>query len=141
MMKRYRADLVAKRVQKRSEEHKAKQLSTDEMAIKVKEVLPQVPLAAIKTDIMVTRNIDDTIERILNGQVQYSPENVSPSEAKVAASGSRTSSNQTSSDSGKLFYCGAANFGKNAFDRSKSFQERKEHLFRVARARYLQKQQ
>lgn len=112
--------------------------SIDDMARKVKEVLPQVPLAIIKNDIAITNNIDDTIERILNGNVPYSPEVSSVNDKSKASSSSGSSSGSTASiESGKMF-CGSS-FGKTAEDRTKSFQERKEHLYRVARMRYIQK--
>lgn len=135
MIKRLRAEMIAKSHTSKVE-NKPRPLSIDEMAIKVKEVLPQVPLGAIRGDIVLTKNIDDTIERILNGQVKYTSEETEQEGLRANAS---SSASKPSSESAKLFYCGASSFGKNAPDRSKSFQERKEHLFRVARLRYLQK--
>ena len=139
MMKRIRAEQMAIRAQKQKEATQAKSFafSIDDMAVKVKEVLPQVPLSAIKTDIAITKNIDDTIERILSGNVPYTPEAAPSNSLPKTESSSNT--NASSSESGKLFYCGASTFGKSTNDRAKSFQERKEHLFRVARMRYIQK--
>lgn len=118
MIKRFKAELISKNSSSK-DENKSRPLSVDEMAIKVKEVLPQVPLNAIKSDIVITKNIDDTIERILNGQVKYTPE-VSKQESQTTAPPStENSGTKTNSESGKLFYCGASNFGKYASDRSK----------------------
>ena len=139
MIKRYQAELISKKG-KRKNATKLSSLYVEEMALKVKEVLSQVPLSVIKTDIMKTQNIDDTIERILTGLVQYIPEESWPKESNAIDSTSSHSSNRlANTESNKLFYCGTETFGKTSFDRSKSFKERKEHLFRVARTRYLQK--
>lgn len=107
----------------------------EEMAKMVKDVLPQVPLAIIKEDVKVTKNIDTTIERILTGQVKYTPE---PSPSKVKSSSESRAACNDSTDSSTLCF-GAPTFGKTADERSKSFEQRKNHLFRVARMRYLKK--
>lgn len=114
--------------------------SVEVMARKVKEVLPQVPLAIIKSDIVITKNIDDTIERILNGNVPYTPE-VMPSAndtSKASTSSGPVAGGVSSLEASAKMFCGSS-FGKTAEERTKSFQERKEHLYRVARMRYIQK--
>lgn len=114
--------------------------SVEAMARKVKEVLPQVPLAIIKSDIVITKNIDDTIERILNGNVPYTPE-VMPSAndtSKASTSSGPVAGGVSSLEASAKMFCGSS-FGKTAEERTKSFQERKEHLYRVARMRYIQK--
>lgn len=140
MMKRIQAEqnLIAKRTNKPSSP-KSTTPSLNEMASKVKEVLPQVPLSVIKCDIAITKNIDDTIERILNETVPYTAEEPPKESQRAESSNFNRTTAQMNSESGKLFYCGASSFGVSASDRSKSFQERKEHLFRVARMRYIQK--
>lgn len=112
------------------------------MAQKVKEVLPQVPLDVILKDIKVTTNVDETISRLLEGSVPYVPEAPpKPTPTPDSKSASNTSSNNSfvSTESSKLFYCGSSTFGKNATERTKSYQERKEALIQTARRRYLER--
>lgn len=147
MIKRLRAEQLAKNdVSSSRQNNTSRLMSTNVMAQKVKEVLPQVPFNAILSDIELTKNIDDTIERILTGQVIYVPEPIADKSSLKKSSSIGTSSSTISNnlepssslESGKLFYCGANSFGKSANERASSFQERKEHLFRVARLRYIQ---
>ena len=117
----------------------------EEMARKVKEVLPQVPSHVILKDIKVTTNVDETITRILDGTVSYVPEKLSynkpTAQPSEKSSFQETSSKSTylSTESSKPFYCGSKTFGKNANERSKSYAERKEALIEAARHRYLER--
>lgn len=128
-----------------------------EMARQVKDVLPQVPLSVIETDIKITKNIDDTIDRLLSGVVKFTSEEseipvpvASNNEPKIihravesppkAATTLPNNSPSTSTESTKLFYCGAATFGKTARERVKSYDERKARLYQQARERFLQRE-
>ncbi len=118
----------------------------EDMARKVKEVLPQVPIHVINKDIKVTTNIDETITRILDGTVSYIPEQVSTTKAqnvsKDTVKTNTTTNNSnifTSTESMKPLYCGSKTFGKNASERSKSYKERKAALIEMARLRYFEK--
>ncbi len=118
----------------------------EDMARKVKEVLPQVPIHVIHKDIKVTTNIDETITRILDGTVSYIPEQVSTTKAqnvnKDTVKTNTTTNNSnifTSTESMKPLYCGSKTFGKNAGERSKSYKERKAALIEMARLRYFEK--
>ena len=106
----------------------------EDMATRVKDVLPQVPIAIIKRDVKITKNIDSTIERILTGVVKYIPEPSCPKGDKNSPS---TSTNNTTNDTQVFF--GAATFGKTTSERALSFEQRKQQLFRVARMRYIKK--
>lgn len=111
----------------------------DDLARKVKQVLPQVPMNVIRKDIEITKDIDDTIDRILSGNIQYFPESEdSPSTSKQCDSTKKNQASTTKSNQ-NVFQCGAATFGKNASQRHKSFEERKAQLFAAARAKYLEK--
>lgn len=44
------------------------------MALKVKEVLPHVPLVTIRDDLVKTRCVDATIARLIEGVVSFVPE-------------------------------------------------------------------
>lgn len=117
----------------------------EEMAHKVKEVLPQVPINVIQRDIKVTTNIDETITRILDGTVSYIPEQLSTPKAQnvtsdtVKTNTSLNSSYFTSTESMKPLYCGSKTFGKNASERSTSYKERKAALLERAKLRYIEK--
>lgn len=130
LLKRLRTERNTQKTSKKSDRNA--NMKIDQMSAKVKEVLPQVPLSVIKTDIMETKNIDDTIERILSGTVSYEPETV------PLASTSKQTPTSPSVEAPKLNLA-AANFGKTAEERAQSFQERKEQMFRLARIRYIQK--
>ncbi|OTF69440.1 hypothetical protein BLA29_012712 [Euroglyphus maynei] len=112
------------------------------MAIKVKEILPQVPMDVIKADIAITNNIDDTVERILNGVVKFEPEQ-SLAE-KLDNNGQQSVLSTTMNNNIKISAIenknfAAKSFGKTSAERVSSFQERKAQMYRAARIRYLQK--
>lgn len=115
----------------------------DQMAQRVKEVLPQVPLVVIRRDLAITANVDESITRLLDGSVTYTPE------AVASSSQASTSSRQTPviPVAQKMNYDGpplslnaaAKSFGKNATERMKSYEERKALLIEACRQRYLSK--
>ncbi|RZC32484.1 ancient ubiquitous protein 1-like, partial [Asbolus verrucosus] len=114
------------------------------MALQVKEVLPHVPLNAIFRDLNKTRNVDNTITNILEGRVQFVPEqpltsNPQPSTSVVSSTNTSTATPSTSSNYRDLFNTAASTFAKSAQERNKSFQERKEQLIANARKRYIEK--
>jgi len=112
------------------------------MARQVKEVLPMVPYNTICTDLIKTRNVDQTITNILEGHVTYIPETPSttsspptlPSNVNVAPDTSRHK--QIKQDP---LCTAASSFGKSAQERMLSFQERKQLLIETARQRYIEK--
>lgn len=134
--------------QKQQQTNSQKESKINDYSKKVKEILPQVPLDVIKADILITNNIDDTVERILNGIVKFIPEKQQQSslvDEKLLLDKDvpSTSSSITSNDikipvvDNKNF--GAKTFGKTSTERISSFQERKAQMYRMARIRYLQK--
>ncbi|RWS23770.1 ancient ubiquitous protein 1-like protein, partial [Leptotrombidium deliense] len=107
----------------------------DTMAIRVKEVLPQVPIDVIKKDLGITTNIDETISRLLDGTTVYVSEQ--------AVKNDRTALREQATDKlpkGEQGYdTSAKTFGKNASERMQSYKERKSALIEAARVRYLRK--
>nr|XP_046910251.1 LOW QUALITY PROTEIN: lipid droplet-regulating VLDL assembly factor AUP1-like [Dermatophagoides farinae] len=129
--------------QQQQSTNKQNGLKIDEYSQKVKEILPQVPLNVIKEDIAITNNIDDTVERILNGVVKFEPE---PQQQQQQSSSSVNDHSiqstlntniKISAIDNKNF--AAKTFGKTSSERVSSFQERKEQMYRMARIRYLRK--
>ncbi|ENN75747.1 lipid droplet-regulating VLDL assembly factor AUP1 [Dendroctonus ponderosae] len=116
------------------------------MVSQVKEVLPHVPIQAIYNDLAVTRSVDTTITNILEGRVRFTPE-ASRSAAAVPSTSSQpsTSPNKSTIATGVAaapfshLHMAASTFGKNASERTRSFQERKEQLIAAARRRYIEK--
>ncbi|KAM9330217.1 LOW QUALITY PROTEIN: lipid droplet-regulating VLDL assembly factor AUP1 [Gastrophryne carolinensis] len=98
------------------------------MAQRVKEVLPQVPLAVIYQDLAQTGCVDTTITNILEGNVPYVPE--AESQAGYEAPGRAARSHNKPIPKG---------FARRPEDRHLSLQERKEALYEYARRRYLDK--
>jgi ancient ubiquitous protein 1 len=120
--------------------------AVETMALRVKEVLPQVPISVIQKDIKVTTNVDETITRLLDGTVKYVEEKPAPPPEAQSSTGAQSSSGAStpnnsyiSTESMKPFYCGSKTFGKNASERTKSYKERKEALLQTARHRYLER--
>jgi ancient ubiquitous protein 1 len=114
------------------------------MATQVKEVLPHVPLNAIYKDLNKTRNVDNTITNILEGRVQFVPEQVgstsaNPQPSTSVASSTKSAAPSTSSSDRDLFNTAASTFARSAQERNKSFRERKEILIANARRRYIEK--
>ncbi|XP_072353803.1 lipid droplet-regulating VLDL assembly factor AUP1 isoform X2 [Scyliorhinus torazame] len=56
------------------------------MAKQVKEVLPHVPLNVIQMDLVITKCVDTTITNLLEGRVQFTPEEVSVSPSSISLS-------------------------------------------------------
>ncbi|XP_077334370.1 lipid droplet-regulating VLDL assembly factor AUP1 isoform X2 [Lithobates pipiens] len=100
----------------------------DDMARRVKEVLPQVPFSVIHKDLAQTGCVDTTITNILEGSVPYVPE-AEPQKGKDAPG-------QGSSPPTRTSHKG---FARRPEDRHLSLQERKEALYESARRRYLEK--
>lgn len=122
----------------------------------VKEVLPMVPINVIYKDLVRTRNVDQTITNILEGNVSYSPELPStpthssspltapyPNDSSPSTSASYTTASVTllnnRVNTADPMCTAAQSFGKSAKERMLSFQERKELLIENARRRYLAK--
>ena len=125
-----------------------------QMVKRVKDVLPQVPLSVIERDLKVTSNIDETITRILDGTVNYTPvslnDNTPDTNSTVndgnGSSSMTTKSNAINSNDDKIsnddlpdLNTAAKTFGKNANERTKSYQERKAALISNAKFRYCKK--
>lgn len=91
---------------------------------------------------MRTKNVDVTITNILEGHVQYVPEQIptptlsqSPSPSFVSSAKPFVSKEITGND----FCTAAPSFPKSAQERMQSFQERKLQLIMNARKRYMDK--
>ncbi|XP_032079753.1 ancient ubiquitous protein 1 [Thamnophis elegans] len=105
------------------------------MARRVQEVLPQVPMAAIRKDLVQTNCVDTTIANLLEGRVPFVPE--AETEGFVAAAPSfygaqDPSTSQTAPASGKVF-------ARSPEARQLSLHERKQALWDYARRRYKEK--
>lgn len=100
----------------------------EDMARRVKEVLPQVPFSVIYKDLAQTGCVDTTITNILEGSVPYVPE-AEPQKGN-------DTSGQGSSCPTRTSHKG---FARRPEDRHLSLQERKEALYESARRRYLEK--
>ncbi|XP_069601092.1 lipid droplet-regulating VLDL assembly factor AUP1 isoform X2 [Ranitomeya imitator] len=96
------------------------------MAQRVKEVLPQVPLSVIHKDLAQTGCVDATITNLIEGRVQYLPEEESHTGSEMPG---RTASSKPIPRS----------FARRPEDRHLSLQERKEALYDCARRKYLEK--
>lgn len=100
------------------------------MVQQVRDVLPQVPVSAVKQDLEVTKDVDITISNLLEGRVPYE-------ECEDDA----IMSNNT--DSAKQEYSSLSfkdsSFSRNPSDRHLSFEERKKRMYETARLRYKQK--
>ncbi|XP_062903219.1 lipid droplet-regulating VLDL assembly factor AUP1 isoform X2 [Mobula hypostoma] len=117
------------------------------MAKQVKEVLPHIPLNVIKMDLVTTKCVDTTITNLLEGRVQFAPEEVSVSSSSLSLSNTPHAAphNLTMSQkkvprhvpSPKLI--SKTTFEKSPVDRHLSLQERKEALYAYARRRYIEK--
>lgn len=101
------------------------------MIQQVKDVLPQVPVTAVKQDLEQTKDVDVTISNILEGRVVYSEEEADSAPATVSESETSAEKNQT------LFK--ASSFSRNPSDRHLSLEERKRQMLETARLRYKQK--
>ncbi|XP_063782084.1 lipid droplet-regulating VLDL assembly factor AUP1 [Pseudophryne corroboree] len=97
-----------------------------DMARRVKEVLPQVPLSVIHRDLAQTGCVDTTITNLLEGQVAFVPEEASQSGSDVRA---RNTSRKPTH----------RGFARRPEDRHLSLQERKDVLYEYARRRYRKK--
>lgn len=129
------------------------------MAKQIKEVLPAVPMNVILQDLGITRNVDATISRLLEGVIHYVPEPLPSSsnsasssnsslDIKVEPSTSFSSTGPLADSTLKLnsetqnfppLNAAAKNFGKSSKERMMSYQERKTMLIESARIRYMQK--
>uniref|UniRef100_J3S3Z5 Lipid droplet-regulating VLDL assembly factor AUP1 n=1 Tax=Crotalus adamanteus TaxID=8729 RepID=J3S3Z5_CROAD len=105
------------------------------MARRVREVLPQVPMAAIRKDLAQTNCVDTTIANLLEGRAPFVPE--AETEGFVAAAPSfygaqDPSTSRTAPAPGKVF-------ARSSEARQLSLQERKQALWDYARRRYTEK--
>lgn len=132
-----------------------------EMVGLVKEILPQVPAKTIEHDLRITRDIEETLTRLVDDVLFYQPEVVpsqhisssSSSHSKSSSSPctSSTSLNQSSSSTCNTFSpsqngdfvtnfnTAAKSFAKNPFERMLSLEDRKKALIETARQRYIKK--
>ncbi|XP_072263106.1 lipid droplet-regulating VLDL assembly factor AUP1 [Pyxicephalus adspersus] len=102
--------------------------AAQDMAGRVKEVLPQVPLSVIHRDLALTGCVDTTITNILEGGVPYVPE-------AEPQTGSETPGRSSSPPTRTV----QKGFARKPEERHLSLQERKEALYEHARRRYLEK--
>ncbi|XP_067836398.1 lipid droplet-regulating VLDL assembly factor AUP1 isoform X2 [Heptranchias perlo] len=117
------------------------------MAKQVKEVLPHIPLSVIKMDLVNTKCVDTTITNLLEGRVQFTPEEVSASPSSTSLSShphlapcdSITSVKKAPMDARAAKPVTKATFEKSPVDRHLSLHERKEALYAYARRRYIEK--
>ncbi|XP_038649109.1 lipid droplet-regulating VLDL assembly factor AUP1 isoform X2 [Scyliorhinus canicula] len=117
------------------------------MAKQVKEVLPHVPLNAIQMDLVITKCVDTTITNLLEGRVQFTPEEVSVSPSSISLSSKPhlassklvTSLKKAPKDAPNAKPVSKTRFEKSPVDRHLSLQERKDALYAYARRRYIEK--
>ncbi|XP_069779593.1 lipid droplet-regulating VLDL assembly factor AUP1 [Narcine bancroftii] len=117
------------------------------MAKQVKEVLPHIPLNVIKMDLVSTKCVDTTITNLLEGRVQFAPEDVSASPSSLSLSNKphmtlrslTTSQKKMPKDALAPKPAPKTTFEKSPVDRHLSLQERKEVLYAYARRRYIEK--
>ncbi|KAM6441102.1 lipid droplet-regulating VLDL assembly factor AUP1 isoform 2-T2 [Liasis olivaceus] len=105
------------------------------MAQRVREVLPHVPMAAIRKDLAETNCVDATIANLLEGWVPFAPEAETEDFSAAAPSfyGAQCpSTSQIAPATGKVF-------ARSAEVRHLSLQERKQALWDYARRRYKEK--
>ncbi|XP_046875840.1 lipid droplet-regulating VLDL assembly factor AUP1 isoform X1 [Hypomesus transpacificus] len=98
------------------------------LALQVKDVLPDVPLSVITSDLVQTNCVDATITNLLESTEEFSSE-------PTGSSAFTSSMSSSSASSPPAVKC----FGKSPVDRHMSLQERKEALYDFARRRYIEK--
>ncbi|BES96969.1 Ancient ubiquitous protein 1 [Nesidiocoris tenuis] len=103
------------------------------MTHQVAEVLPNVPHDVIMRDLSRTGSVDLTISNILEGVVNYTPQNASPPPSQIPS----RSPSSTLQCTSRGF--DAPIFSKYSLDRMASFQERKAKMVAEARQRYIEK--
>lgn len=103
------------------------------MCCRVKEVLPQVPIDVIRRDLRITGDVDETITRLLDGTVKYTPQTA------TTPSSQSESTDETSGTPVPSLSTAASSFGKDSRERMKSLEERKKLLIQASRTRYLAK--
>ncbi|KAM6132361.1 LOW QUALITY PROTEIN: lipid droplet-regulating VLDL assembly factor AUP1 [Pterocles gutturalis] len=110
------------------------------MAQRVKEVLPHVPLKAIRTDLAQTNCVDTTIAN-LRGRVPFFPESREAGSALPAPSTSQAAAASGTQGSGAVPSSKPATkqFAKSPVERHLSLQERKRALYDYARRRFAEK--
>lgn len=100
------------------------------MIQQVIDVLPQVPVSAVKKDLEVTKDVDVTISNLLEGRVPYTE-----GEDKKDTS---NNTHNTEQESTTLSFKDSS-FSRSPSERHLSFEERKKRMYEVARLRYKQK--
>lgn len=115
-----------------------------QMAKRVKEVLPQVPIETIQKDLAVTTDIDETITRFLDGTLSFTPEVVRVEETKNGDAHDAKTTNSESPSTNSIddlpsINTRAQTFARTASDRMKSYRERKQALIENCRIRYMRK--
>ena len=118
------------------------------MCCRVKEVLPQVPIDVITRDLRITGDVDETITRLLDGTVKYTPQTATTTpvqasssqlSSKPVTSTDQASGNPSSTTDVPSLSTAASSFGKDSRERMKSLEERKKMLIEASRIRYLAK--
>ncbi|XP_051473068.1 lipid droplet-regulating VLDL assembly factor AUP1 [Apus apus] len=112
------------------------------MVQQVKEVLPYVPLEAIRIDLAQTNCVDTTIANLLEGRVPFFPgsneagtDPLAPSTSQAAAAAGVQGSVAVPSSK-----TATKQFAKSPVERHLSLQERKRALYDYARRRFAEKQ-
>ncbi|NWU90256.1 AUP1 protein, partial [Upupa epops] len=105
------------------------------MAQQVKEVLPHVPLEAIRIDLAQTSCVDTTIANLLEGRAPFSPEREDPGTDQLAPSTSQSAAASGVQDSvaAPSSKTATKQFAKSPVERHLSLQERKRALYDYAR--------
>ncbi|XP_078261284.1 lipid droplet-regulating VLDL assembly factor AUP1 [Rhinoraja longicauda] len=116
------------------------------MAKQVKEVLPHIPINVIKMDLVSTKCVDTTITNLLEGRVEFSPEEVSASPSSCSLSNTPHAAPHNLATAQKVPKAAPApkpvskmRFEKSPVNRHLSLQERKEALYAHAKRRYIEK--
>ncbi|EDV22916.1 uncharacterized protein TRIADDRAFT_58610 [Trichoplax adhaerens] len=95
------------------------------MVQQVQDVFPQVPYDVIQKDLAITKNVDDTIAKILDGRIKYTP--VTPPK--------KTENNEISTSPNRSLFS-SKNFGRSSSERLTSLLDRREALIERARKNY-----
>ncbi|ESO93048.1 hypothetical protein LOTGIDRAFT_232810 [Lottia gigantea] len=103
------------------------------MVQQVKTVMPHVPVQVILKDLEKTKDVDRTLTNILDGIVQFTPEEP---ESQTTPTTNNTKQ-QTPCPSTQKFK--SDSFGRTTRDRHMSFEERKKAMIEAARQKYKEK--
>ncbi|XP_023231731.1 ancient ubiquitous protein 1-like [Centruroides sculpturatus] len=122
------------------------EINLNEMISQVKGVLPNVPLDLIRHDLIITKNVDLTISRILEGSINYIPELkhlYSLSQGSEKFQKTKCLCDAVAKDlpihSSPSTNATTDAFKKSSKDRIKLYEERKAQLIKNARMSYINK--